>query len=178
MFTQYNTHMYDCGCLHARTDMTCSGDLVTTDFYLIITSTRRGLWGIVFTRSVCLSVCLSLCPANILVFYFSAIRRDIDLKFIQDTYSVVWNKIDLHRSNVKVTGTVHCFLKAQSYHKNWAIAKFPFFHRHLLWYSIRWNNKNWREQRNDVTKIRQYLTLICKTHIPKLLILIQLSIKI
>ena len=45
---------------------------------------RRGLRGIVFTRSVCLSVCLSVCPANILVFYFSAIRRDIDMKFIQD----------------------------------------------------------------------------------------------
>ena len=35
--------------------------------------------------SVCLSVCVcvSVCPANILVFYFSAIKRDIDLKFIQ-----------------------------------------------------------------------------------------------
>ena len=38
---------------------------------------------------VCLSVCVSVCPANILVFYFSAIRRDMDLKFIQDTYRVV-----------------------------------------------------------------------------------------
>ena len=38
-----------------------------------------------------LSVCL--CPANILVFYFSAIRRDIDLKFIQDTYRVVLNSL-------------------------------------------------------------------------------------
>ena len=68
-----------------------------------------------------LSVCLCVCPANILVFYFSAIIRDIDLKFIQDTYRVVLNslnKIDLHRSKVKVTGTVHCFLKVQSYHKN------------------------------------------------------------
>ena len=79
--------------------------------------------------SVCLSVCVSVCvclsvcvcPANILVFYFSAIRRDIDLKFIQDIYRVVLNtqkNIDLHRSKVKVTGTVHCFLKVQSYHKN------------------------------------------------------------
>ena len=32
-------------------------------------------------------------PANILVFYFSAIRRDIDLKFTQDTYSVVLNSL-------------------------------------------------------------------------------------
>ena len=54
---------------------------------------RRGLRGIVFTRSVCLSVCVSVCPANILVFYFSAIRRDIDLKFIQDTYIVVLNSL-------------------------------------------------------------------------------------
>ena len=33
-------------------------------------------------------MCVSVCPANILVFYFLAIRRDIDLKFIQDTYQV------------------------------------------------------------------------------------------
>ena len=52
---------------------------------------------------------MSVCPADILVFYFSAIRRDIDLKFIQDTYRVVLNSLknDLHRSKVKVTGTVH-----------------------------------------------------------------------
>ena len=71
--------------------------------------------------SVCVSVCVSVCPADILVFYFSAIRRDSDLKFIQDIYRVVLNSlkiIDLHRSKVKVTGTVHCFLKVQSYHKN------------------------------------------------------------
>ena len=43
--------------------------------------------------SVCVCVCVSVCPANILVFYFSAIRRDIDLKFIQDTYMVVLNSL-------------------------------------------------------------------------------------
>ena len=43
---------------------------------------------------VCVSVCVSVCPANILVFYFSAIRRDIDLKFIQDTYRVVLNSLN------------------------------------------------------------------------------------
>ena len=70
---------------------------------------------------VCVSVCVSVCPANILIFYFSATRRDIDLKFIQDTYRVVLDslkKIDLHRSKVKVIGTVHYFLKVQSYRKN------------------------------------------------------------
>ena len=62
---------------------------------------------------------MSVCPANIgWVFYFSANnRRDIDLKFIQDTYRVVLNSLDLHRSKVKVTGKVHCFLKVQSYQK-------------------------------------------------------------
>ena len=47
--------------------------------------------------SVCVSVsvcvCVSVCSANILVFYLSAIRRDIDLKFIQDTYMVVLNSL-------------------------------------------------------------------------------------
>ena len=40
---------------------------------------------------------MCVCPANILVFYFSG----IDLKFIQDTYRVVLNSLkknDLHRS--------------------------------------------------------------------------------
>ena len=57
----------------------------------------------------------------ILVFYFSATRRDIDLKLIQDTYRVIinsLNNIDLHMLKVKVTGMVHCFLKVQSYHKH------------------------------------------------------------
>ena len=70
---------------------------------------------------VCVSVCVSVCPANILVFYCSAIRRDIDLKFIQYTNRFVPNSlknIDLHRLKVKVTGTEHCFLKVLSYHKN------------------------------------------------------------
>ena len=105
----------------------------------VITSPPEGVAMYCF-HPVCLSVCLSVCvcvcvSGRYLVFYFSAIRRDIDLKFIQDTYIVVLNSmknIDLHMSKVKVTGTVHCFLKVQSYHKNWAIEKF-----HLLAYSIR-----------------------------------------
>ena len=70
---------------------------------------------------MCVSVCLCMCPADILVFYFSDVRRDIDLKCMQDTYRVRLNSLtknDLHRSKVKVTGAVHCFLKVQSYHKN------------------------------------------------------------
>ena len=84
-----------------------------------------------------MSVCV--CPANILVFYFSAIRRDIDLKFIHDTYRVVLNslkKIDLHRSKVKVTGTVlfeGTVIAQKLSHRQILIL----FHRHLLGYSIR-----------------------------------------
>ena len=66
-----------------------------------------------------MSVCVCVCPANILVFYLSAIRRDIELVFIQDTYRVVLNSLkNLHRSKVEVTGAAHCFLKVQLYHKN------------------------------------------------------------
>ena len=90
------------------------GDNILPDKAMLLPRPRRGLRGIVFTRSVCVcvcvcvSVCLCVCPANILVFYFSAIRRDIDLKFMQDIYRVVLNtqkNIDLHRSKVKVSDT-------------------------------------------------------------------------
>ena len=95
---------------------------VRDDLSVFITSPPEGVARYCF-HPVCLSVCVSVCvcPANILVFYISAIRRDIDLKFIQDTYRVVLNSqknIDLHMSKVMVTGTVHCFLNIQSYHKN------------------------------------------------------------
>ena len=60
----------------------------------IITSPPEGVArGIVLTLSLCVCVCLSVCPANILIFYFSAIRRDIDLKFMQDTYRVVLDSL-------------------------------------------------------------------------------------
>ena len=87
------------------------GNCITTHSvvgaHLIFTSPPEGVARYCF-HPVCLCVCVSVCPANILVFYFSAIRKDIDLKCIQDTY----------RSKVKVTGTVSCYLKVQSYHKN------------------------------------------------------------
>ena len=73
--------------------------------------------------SVCVSVCLCVCPANILVYNFSAIRRDIDLKFIQDTYMVVLNSLLFE-------GTV---ISQKLSHRKISI----FFHRHLLGYSIR-----------------------------------------
>ena len=104
-----------------------------------------------------------MCPANILVFYFSVIRRDIDLKFIQNTYGIVLNAINhinLHRSTVKVTGTVRSFLKVQSYHKKMS-------HR-ILFPKTPVTMKEITSQ-----KIGQYLTSTCKTPIPKLLFLIK-----
>ena len=52
---------------------------------LIITSPPEGARYCEVLFSPCLSVCLCVCvcPANIFVFYFSATRRDIDLKLIQ-----------------------------------------------------------------------------------------------
>ena len=38
-------------------------------------------------------MCVSVCPANILIFYFSATRRDIDVKLIQDNYRVVLDSL-------------------------------------------------------------------------------------
>ena len=82
---------------------------------------------------LCVCVCLCVCPANILVFYFSAIRRDIDLKFIQDTYRVVLNSLIKkgHRDGTLLfEGTV---ISQKLSHRKISI----FFHRHLLGYSIR-----------------------------------------
>ena len=61
----------------------------------IVTSPPQGVARYRF-HLICLSVCLCVCPANILVFYFSAIRRDIDLKFMQDIYRVVLNSLNKH----------------------------------------------------------------------------------
>ena len=87
----------------------------------VITSPPEGVAMYCF-HPVCLSVCVFVCVSGqYLIFYFSAITRDIDLKCIQDTYGVVLNSlknIDLHMLKVKVTGTVYCFLKVQSYHTN------------------------------------------------------------
>ena len=88
--------------------------------------------------SVGLSVCVHMCPANILVFYFSAIRRDIDLKFIQDTNRDVlmslknsYDKGQGHRDGTLLfEGTV---ISQKLSHRKCSI----FFHRHLLGYSIR-----------------------------------------
>ena len=77
-------------------------------------------------------------------------------------YRVVINspkKIDFDRSKVKVTGTVHCFLKVQSYHKNWAIEFiFNFFVDTSLYALSTETIKTWASREMTSHKIRQYLT--------------------
>ena len=131
-----------------------SGNLPLFSLESVITSPPEGFARYCF-HPVCLSVCVSvcLCVRPIFWYFISRLLEEISIwnlyRIPMGLYSIHWKK----RSKVKVTGTVHCFLKVQSYHKNWAIEKFQcFFHRHLLGYSIRWNNKNWSEQRNDVTQ--------------------------
>ena len=52
--------------------------------------------------SVCLRVCVSVCPANILIFYFSATGRGIDLKLIQDTYRVGASREMTSQQNISI----------------------------------------------------------------------------
>ena len=94
---------------------------------LIATSPQEGLRGIILTLSVCVYVCVS-------GQYFGILFLGYSLKMIFIGQMG-------HRD-----GTL--LFNVQLYHKNWAI----FFHRHLLGYSIRWNNNILSEQRNDVTK--------------------------
>ena len=87
--------------------------------------------------SVCVSVCVSVCACvcvcvwPIFWYFISQLLEEISIwnlyRILIGLYSIHWTKIDLHRSKVKVTRTVHYFLKVQSYHKNWAIEKFQFF---------------------------------------------------
>ena len=148
----------------------------------LLSRSRRGLRGIVFTLSVCLSVCMCVCPANVLIFYFSAIRIDIDLKCIQNTYMVVPNShtnIDLHMSKVKVTGTIHCFLKVQSYHQNWGLEQFNFLFKDTSYNALCDETINTGASREMTwQKRRQYFTSACITPIPKLLFLLKSSTKI
>ena len=119
------------------------------DFVLfLITSPPEGVARYCFHTlclSVCLCICICVCPANILVFYFSAIRRDIDL----------------HRWKVKVTLTVHCLLKLQSYHKNWVIDKFQFFpYTPLRIYSMKQfkleRAEKWRHKNTSICNFKVY----------------------
>ena len=67
--------------------------------------------------------------------------------------------IDFDRSKVKVTGTVHCFLKVQSYHKNWAIEIFKYFFVDTSLYALSIETIKTRASREMTSqKIRQYLT--------------------
>ena len=106
---------------------------------------------------VCLSVCLSVCLWPIFWYFISRLLDTYmhytsyyGLKYAPKmllwklgaiylvmlawppyyTCRVVLNSLKqnyLYRLKVKVTGTIHCFLKVQSYHKNWDIENFQSF---------------------------------------------------
>ena len=116
---------------------------------IIITPPPEGVARYCF-HPVCMSVCLCVCVCVRPIFWYF-ISQLLEELSIWNLYRILiaLDSIHCHRSKVKVTGTVHCFLKVQSYHKNWAI---DMFCRHLFVCPINWNNKNLSEQRNDVTK--------------------------
>ena len=75
---------------------------------------------------------------------------------ILDTYGVIVNspkQFDVDRSKVKVPEMAHWALKVRSSQK----LSICFLYRHML-YPISWY-ANFSEQRNDVTKIHQYLVV-------------------
>ena len=70
-------------------------------------------------------------PIPIFWYFISQLLVEISIwnsyRALIGSLSINWKNIDCHRSKVKATGTVHCFLKVQSYHKNWAIENFQYF---------------------------------------------------
>ena len=70
-------------------------------------------------------------PIPIIWYFISQLLVEISIwnsyRALIGSLSIHWKNIDCHRSKVKVTGTVHCLLKVQSYHKNWAIENFQYF---------------------------------------------------
>ena len=83
-------------------------------------------------------------------------KRDL---YCMGTLSIHWKKIGFDKSKVKVTGTVHWFLKVQSYLNNWGIENYQYLFVDTSLYALSTETiKKLSEQRNDVTKIRQYLT--------------------
>ena len=113
---------------------------------------RRGLRGIVFTRSVCLCVCLSVCvcvclcvrPIFGILFlgYQKRYRSEIYTGYL---YSCTQFNEKYWPSYVKGQGHWDgsllfkgAVISQKLGHRKISI----FFHRHLLAYSIRWNNKN------------------------------------
>ena len=131
----------------------------------------KGLRGIVFTLSVCVCVCLCvylcvcvcLCVLPIFWYFISRLLEEIS----------IWNvyRILIVLYSIKTILTFIC----QRSRSQGRYIYFYFFHWHLLGYSIRLNNKTETEMTSQ--KIRQYLTLTCKTPIPKLLFLIKSSYK-
>ena len=84
----------------------------------IITSPPEGVARYCF---VCVCLCVCVCVRPIVWYFISRLLEEISIwnlcRIFIGWYSIHWKNIDLHRSMVKVTETVYCFLKVQSYHK-------------------------------------------------------------
>ena len=108
--------------------------------YYIFTSPPEGVARYCFHPDcLCVSVCLCV--------------RPIFIGFVLNSLKT----IDLHRS--KVTGTVHCFLKVQSYHKNWAMENFQYCFVYTSLYALSTETiKTGASREMTSQKIRQYLT--------------------
>ena len=127
---------------------------------------RKGLRGIVFTQSVC------VCVRPIFWYFISRLYEEISIwnsyRILIGLYSIHWKKVDLHRSMVKVTGMVHCFLKVQSYHKNWAIENFQYLCVDTSLYALSNETiKTWRAEKWRHKKYVNIWRLTCKTPIPQ-----------
>ena len=139
-----------------------------------------GGWEVLFSPGLSVYLCVFLCVRPIFWYFISQLLVEISIwnshRTLIGSYSIHWKKIDLHRSMVKVTGTVHCFLKVQSYHKNWAIEKFQYFFVDTSLYALSNETiQTWASREMTSQKIRR---LTCKTPIPQLILLIKSSKKI
>ena len=107
--------------------------------------------------------CLT-CKRPIPVFWYFISQLLLEMS-IWNSYRTLIGSLSIHwkkltdRSKVKVTGTVHCFLKVQSYHKNWAIENVQYFFVDTSLYAVSTETiKTWASREMTSQKIRQYLT--------------------
>ena len=88
------------------------------EWAFLVTSPPEGVARYCF-HPACLCVSVCLCVRPIFWYFISRLLEEISIwnlyRILIGLFSIHW-KIDLHRSMVKVTGTVHWFLKVQSYH--------------------------------------------------------------
>ena len=107
---------------------------------------------------VCVSVCLCVCPANMFVFYFSAIRRVY--RILIGLYSIHTKILTLIGQRSRSQGRYIAFWRYSHITKNWAIEKFQYFFIGISLDTLFDETiKTWASREMTSQKIRQYLTL-------------------